>query len=55
MYMPSKKMIAHFNCRGDWAFYLEGDEVLHEKDIPHIKNVLQDHVANQKIEALVFV
>lgn len=49
-----QKMIAHFNCRGDWAFYLEGDEVLHEKDIPHIKTVLQTHVANPKIEALVF-
>ncbi len=49
-----QKMIAHFNCRGDWAFYLEGDEVLHEKDIPHIKTVLKDHVANPKIEALVF-
>ena len=25
-----QKMIAQFNCTGDWAFYLEGDEVLHE-------------------------
>ena len=28
-----QKMIAQFNCTGDWAFYLEGDEVLHEKDL----------------------
>ena len=22
-----QKMIAQFNCTGDWAFYIEGDEV----------------------------
>ncbi|MEK7380883.1 MAG: glycosyltransferase, partial [Gemmatimonadota bacterium] len=26
-----QKMIAHFNCTGDWAFYLEADEVVHEQ------------------------
>ena len=25
-----QKMIAQYNCTGDWAFYLEADEVLHE-------------------------
>ena len=25
-----QKSIALFNCTGDWAFYLEGDEVVHE-------------------------
>ena len=28
-----QKMIAQFACSGDWIFYLEGDEVIHEKDI----------------------
>ena len=28
-----QKMIAQFNCTGDWAFYLEGDEVVHENDL----------------------
>ena len=23
-----QKMIAQYNCTGDWAFYLEGDEIL---------------------------
>ena len=32
-----QKMIAQYNCTGDWAFYLEGDEVLHEDDLPKIK------------------
>ena len=49
-----QKMIAQFNCSGDWAFYLEGDEVLHEQDIPTIKATLQQHLHHPKIEALVF-
>jgi hypothetical protein len=49
-----QKMIAHFNCSGDWAFYLEGDEVLHEKDIPMLRETLQQHLDNPKVEALVF-
>jgi hypothetical protein len=31
-----QKMIAQFNCSGDWAFYLEGDEVVHEDDLATI-------------------
>ena len=49
-----QKMIAHFNCSGDWAFYLEGDEILHEKDIPALKKrltILKDH---PEVEAIVF-
>ena len=32
-----QKMIGLFNCTGDWAFYLEGDELLHEDDVPKIR------------------
>lgn len=49
-----QKMIAHFNCTGDWAFYLEGDEVLHERDIPTLQSILRQHANNPKIEAVVF-
>ena len=49
-----QKMIAQYNCTGDWAFYLEGDEVLHEADIDNIRNSMLMHLNNQKIEALVF-
>jgi hypothetical protein len=49
-----QKMIAQFNCRGDWAFYLEGDEVLHEQDLAVLQATLQQYVDNPKIEALVF-
>lgn len=49
-----QKMIAQFNCTGDWAFYLEADEVIHEKDIPLIKAQMKRFLNDQEVEALVF-
>jgi hypothetical protein len=49
-----QKMIALFNCTGDWAFYLEADEVIHENDIPKIREGMQKYLHNEKVEALVF-
>ena len=49
-----QKSIALFNCTGDWAFYLEGDEVLHEQDWPKIRQAMQKHLANRAVEALAF-
>jgi hypothetical protein len=39
---------------GDWAFYLEADEVLHERDLETIKDSMQRHLVDDKVEALVF-
>ncbi len=49
-----QKMIAQYNCTGDWAFYLEGDEVLHEEDLPAIRSSMERHLNDPDIEALVF-
>ncbi len=49
-----QKMIAQYACTGDWAFYLEGDEVLHEADLPTIAASVARHHANPQVEALVF-
>lgn len=49
-----QKSIAHYNCTGDWALYLEADEVIHEEDIPKIKQVMQRYIDNDKVEALAF-
>ena len=49
-----QKMIAQFNCTGDWAFYIEGDEVYHEDDLDKIKASMQMHVNDPEVEALVF-
>jgi hypothetical protein len=47
-------MIAQYNCTGDWAFYLEGDEVLHEDDLPAIRAAMEKHLDNPEVEALAF-
>jgi len=48
-----QKMIAQFNCSGDWAFYIEGDEVYHENELSNIKKAMQENLHNEKVEALV--
>lgn len=49
-----QKMIAQYNCSGDWAFYLEGDEVLHEKDLSSIYQSMENNLSNKSVEALYF-
>lgn len=49
-----QKMIAEFNCSGDWAFYLEGDEIIHEQDVPLIRAQMAKYLSDAAVEALVF-
>jgi glycosyltransferase involved in cell wall biosynthesis len=49
-----QKMIAQYNCTGDWAFYLEGDEVLHENSLDNIYSQLRAELANEQVEAFYF-
>ena len=49
-----QKMIAQYNCSGDWAFYLEGDEVLHEAEVGQIRQTMQDNLSDLEVEALYF-
>ena len=49
-----QKMIAQYNCTGDWAFYIEGDEVYHEDDLEKIQSSMRIHLNDVNVEALVF-
>ena len=49
-----QKSIALFNCTGDWAFYLEADEVAHENDLPKIRAAMEKHLDDERVEALAF-
>lgn len=49
-----QKMIAQFQCNGDWAFYLEADEVLHQEDLPKIREAMQTYLLDDRVEALAF-
>ncbi len=46
--------LAKSHCKGDWLFYLQGDEVIHEDDITEIKNACSSYQFNSKIEGFVF-
>jgi len=49
-----QKSIALFNCAGDWAFYLEADEVVHEDDLPRIRSAMEKYLDDERVEALAF-
>ncbi len=49
-----QKSIALYNCTGDWAFYLEADEVLHEDELPKIRAAMERNLGNERVEALAF-
>jgi len=49
-----QKMIAHYNCTGDWAFYLEADEVLHESELDSIRSTMHRYLEDPEVEALYF-
>jgi hypothetical protein len=38
----------------DWAFYIQGDECVHEKYLPVIKKAMQDNLDNKEVEGLLF-
>jgi len=38
----------------DWAFYIQGDEVMHEKYLPVVKNAMEKHLYNKRVDGLLF-
>jgi hypothetical protein len=38
----------------DWCFYIQGDEVVHEKYLPEIKAAMQNNVAKKEVDGLLF-
>jgi hypothetical protein len=41
-------------CSGDWAFYLQADEVVHEDDLPIITGAMRRHLDDRRVEGLLF-
>jgi hypothetical protein len=41
-------------CTGDWAFYLQADEVLHEDDLPRIVDCMRQSRDDRRVEGLLF-
>lgn len=52
--LGQQKMIAQYNCTGDWAFYLEGDEIVHEDDLDRLHGAMSHYLQDSEVEALAF-
>lgn len=46
--------IALNNCRGDWIFYIQADEVVHEKHLDRIRKMAEMAFPIKEIEGLLF-
>jgi len=38
----------------DWCIYIQGDEVLHEKDHPNIRNAMETYMGDEEVDGLLF-
>ncbi|MBU0674525.1 MAG: hypothetical protein KJ950_07785 [Proteobacteria bacterium] len=45
--------IAKQACTGDWLIYLQGDEVLHEEDLPVLRERCQKYLNRPEVEGMV--
>jgi len=46
--------IALSHCHGEWAFYIQADEVVHEDDLPVLRRSMAEHARNPMIKGLLF-
>lgn len=46
--------IAKSYCKGDWLFYLQSDEIIHENDLPVIRNRCEELIDDKEVEGLLF-
>lgn len=46
--------IARQACKGDWLFYVQSDEVVHEEDLPRIRQRCEEFLHDKSIEGLLF-
>lgn len=46
--------IAKAHCSGEWLFYLQADEVIHEKDLPVIQSACKKYSEDFEVEGFLF-
>lgn len=52
--VETDKALAHVSPDADWAFYLQADEVVHEKDLPLVQAAAEKYAGNKEVEGLLF-
>lgn len=50
----TNKAFAAIDKESEWAFYIQGDEVVHEQYLPIIKEAMQKYKDNKSVEGLLF-
>ena len=48
------KALAHVPAQYDWAFYLQADEVVHEKDLEKIVSAARQYTDDKRVEGFLF-
>jgi hypothetical protein len=46
--------IAKAECKGDWLFYLQSDEVIHERDHEVIRSACEKYLNDRRVEGFLF-
>ena len=52
--IETNKALAALTPDSDWYFYIQGDEVVHEKYLPNIQKAMHDNLNDPKVEGLLF-
>lgn len=52
--METDKALAAISPLADWAFYIQADEVLHEKYYTPLKASMQQHLGHREVQGLLF-
>lgn len=50
----TNKAMNAIDAKTDWCFYIQGDEIVHEKYLPVIKAAMKDNLQNKNVEGLLF-
>ena len=52
--VETNKALTALSPDSDWYFYIQGDEVVHEKYLSNIQKAMQDNLNDPKVEGLLF-
>jgi len=52
--LSNQTNVALNECTGDWCFYVQADEVVHEDDLPLIKSRCEELLDDRRVEGLLF-
>ncbi|GAB3948933.1 hypothetical protein GCM10028805_24430 [Spirosoma harenae] len=52
--LETDKALAAISPDTDWAFYIQGDEVLHEQSIPAVRESMERYLNDKNVEGLLF-